>query len=356
MADATPTTSNPGTQAVDAKGSFLTALNTYQNGAPANPVNPSQVAPQPAASPTGALPQITVPQYQAPQNVPAEAANVNSAYQGAANTYLSMLPALQVKYQNLYNQLEAEKANAITQNAALSGTEQTQQKKDLASRGLEVSSGNSYFANEQNKLVASQTQRDQNTALGYSGKEVDLSGQATTESQGIADKLAGLTTENAKAVQSIVDTTNSMKQAQKFHDDAIKQAKEAAKATLKQNKQSQTNWDKTFAYTKTKDAADRALEMYKANKTAGNSAADASYLDNLNKGASAITVGTDGYIDPAEFKQFAVDAVKNASTVASKTLAGKQIALLKDRLNPKDLKSDNALNTIINNAIMSSGQ
>ena len=163
MAD--QTTSNPGTTAVDAQGQALTALNNYQNGTPANPVNPAQVTPTPAAS-TGALPTIAIPTYQQPTNVPKEAASLSSSYGDAANAYLSMLPALQVKYQNLYNELEAEKQNALANNAALSGTEQTQQKSDLAKRGIEVSGDNSYFTTEQNKLLANETARDQTTALG----------------------------------------------------------------------------------------------------------------------------------------------------------------------------------------------
>jgi hypothetical protein len=296
----TGTTSNPGTAAVDAKGQFLTALNAYQGKDP-NPVNPAQVAP--ATNDSGMLPTISVPQV-APVNAPKEAQPVSASYDAAKNTYLGMLPALQVKYQNLYNQLEAEKQNALAQNAALSGTEQAQQKTDLAKRGLEVSNDNSYFANERNKLLANETSRDQTTALGYTGKEVDLSGQATTESQGIADKIANLNVEQAKAVQSIVDTTNSMKQAQKFHDDAISQAKDAAKASLKASNQAQKNWTKDFNYRQTVDAANRALDYYKTNIAQTDSAAsraqaqsnaDRTYNLNVSKasGNSANKMPTD---------------------------------------------------------------
>ena len=177
---------------------------------------------------------------------------VESAYAGAKETYLGTLTALKPRYEELYKQLEAEKTLAAEKETALSAEEQTLQKSNIAKRGISTDTGNQFYTTEKGKLQSQQLMRSKETALGFAGKRLDISGAESADTRDITTAIANLDLSKANTISSMITTAKNTA--------ANLNASERARAL------ESAQWEKTYAYNKSKDEADNALSIYKMAK------------------------------------------------------------------------------------------
>jgi len=208
---------------------------------------------------------------------------IEQAYGAAKETYLGTLTALKPRYEALYNQLEAEKTLAAEKETALSAEEKTQQKVNLAKRGVSVDTDNPFYTTEAGKLTKEQTTRSKETALQFAGKRLDISGAESADTRDITTAIANLDLGKANTIQGLVSTAKTA--AANLNSAAAERAMQ------------QSQWERTFAYTQSKDAADRALEMYKLakNETKTN---DSAYNTTLSTLVASAYNPKDGKIAP----------------------------------------------------------
>lgn len=178
--------------------------------------------------------------------------SVSSAYDSAKSVFTDQLTALKPRYEELYKQLQASQDLAAEKEAALSGKEDTQQKVDLAKRGVSTDTGNQFYNTEAGKLEQQQNLRSKETALDYAGKRLDVAGAESADTRELSTSIANLDLTKATSIANMI--TDAKKTA------ATLNASESEKALQS------AQWNKTFEYTQNKDAADRALELYKLSK------------------------------------------------------------------------------------------
>lgn len=178
---------------------------------------------------------------------------VAQAYDAAKGVFTDQLTALKPRYEELYKQLQASQDLAAEKEAQLSGQESTQQKTDLAKRGISTDTGNTFYNTEADKLQQQQNLRSKETALDYAGKRLDVAGAESADTRDLSTSIANLDLTKATSIASMI--TDAKKTA------ATLNASESEKALQS------AQWNKTFEYTKSKDAADKALELYKLSKS-----------------------------------------------------------------------------------------
>ena len=186
---------------------------------------------------------------------------IEKAYGAAKETYLGSLTALKPRYEALYAQLEAEKGLAVEKETALSETEQTQQKVNIAKRGISTDTDNPFFTTEAGKLSKEQNTRLRETVLQFAGKRLDISGAESADTRDITTAIANLDLGKATTIGGMIATA--------------KQSAASLNSAAAERAIQQSQWERTFEYTKSKDAADRALEMYKLAKSETKSGNDA---------------------------------------------------------------------------------
>lgn len=208
---------------------------------------------------------------------------IEQAYGAAKETYLGTLTALKPRYEALYNQLEAEKALAQEKETALAGEEKTQQKVNLAKRGISTDTDNPFYTTEAGKLTKEQATRAKETALQFAGKRLDISGAESADTRDITTAIANLDLGKANTIQGLISTAKTA--AANLNSAAAERAAQ------------QSQWERTFAYTQSKDAADRALEMYKLARSESKSGNDA-YNTTLSTLVTSAYNPKDGKIAP----------------------------------------------------------
>lgn len=226
---------------------------------------------------------------------------IEQAYGAAKETYLGTLTALKPRYEALYNQLEAEKTLAQEKETALAGEEKTQQKVNLAKRGISTDTDNPFYTTEAGKLTKEQTTRSKETALQFAGKRLDISGAESADTRDITTAIANLDLGKANTIGSMTSTA--------------KQSAASLNSAAKERAIQQDQWERNFAYTQSKDAADRALDAYRLSKassdTKSSSVAVAAIQDALLKSR-----GEDMKVDPnvyAEQRKNYLTAVKGST-------------------------------------------
>ena len=212
-----------------------------------------------------------------------DAKPIEQAYGAAKETYLGTLTALKPRYEALYNQLEEEKTLAQEKETALAGEEKTQQKVNLAKRGISTDTDNPFYTTEAGKLTKEQTTRSKETALQFAGKRLDISGAESADTRDITTAIANLDLGKANTIQGLISTAKTA--AANLNSAAAERAAQ------------QSQWERTFAYTQSKDAADRALEMYKLAKSEAKSGNDA-YNTTLSTLVASAYNPKDGKIAP----------------------------------------------------------
>jgi hypothetical protein len=180
--------------------------------------------------------------------------DIKKAYKSAKSEYTSMLPMITSRYKDLYSSLANESELTRQNNASLSGVEQTSLKSTLAKRGLSVDNSNPYTVGEANKLSANQNLRQSTSDAGYEEARANTALNETNAVMGVKSALANLTVSKSQ------DLT------------AAKQ------------------WKKTFEFTKSEAAANRALEIYKATKS-GSGSSNNSYKSALATAVSTALTG-----------------------------------------------------------------
>lgn len=214
-----------------------------------------------------------------------DTSRVDSAYAGAKDVYLGQLTALKPRYEELYKQLEAEKQLAQEKETALAGEEQTQQNVNLAKRGVSVDTNNPFYTTEKAKLEKEQNTRSRETALAFAGKRLDVSGAQSEDERNIGTAIANLDLNKASTIENLISKAQDIAENRNAREKQMEyQSKRDARAD--------DQWNKTFEYTKSKDAADRALELYKLSKSESLSSND-KYTSDL--GSEISTALTGGY-------------------------------------------------------------
>ena len=217
---------------------------------------------------------------------------VESAYAGAKETYLGMLTALKPRYEELYKQLEAEKTLAAEKETALSAEEQTTQKANIAKRGISTDTSNQFYTTEKGKLATQQNMRSKETALGFAGKRLDISGAESADTRDITTAIANLDLGKATTISSMIT-------AAKTQAASMNQAEKGKEYQSKRDAIADAQWEKIFAYTQSKDAADKAMELYKLAKSESSSG-DKAYNSALSLlvAEAYSTTGKDDYSTP----------------------------------------------------------
>lgn len=178
---------------------------------------------------------------------------VAQAYDAAKGVFTDQLTALKPRYEELYKQLQASQDLAAEKETQLSGQESTQQKTDLAKRGISTDTGNTFYNTEADKLQQQQNLRSKETALDYAGKRLDVAGAESADTRDLSTSIANLDLTKATSIASMI--TDAKKTAASLNSSESEKALQSAQ------------WNKTFAYTQSKDAADKALELYKLSKS-----------------------------------------------------------------------------------------
>jgi hypothetical protein len=217
---------------------------------------------------------------------------VEQAYTTAKDTYLGTLTALKPRYEELYKQLEAEKTLAAEKETTLSAEEQTTQKSNIAKRGIATDTSNQFYTTEKGKLATQQNMRSQETALGFSGKRLDISGAESADTRDITTAIANLDLGKATTIAGMI--TAAKTQAANMNQNEKSKEYQSGRDAL-----ADAQWEKTFAYTKSKDAADKALELYKLAKSESSSG-DKAYNSALSSlvAEAYSTTGKDDYSTP----------------------------------------------------------
>lgn len=178
---------------------------------------------------------------------------VAQAYDAAKGVFTDQLTALKPRYEELYKQLQASQDLAAQKETQLSGQESTMQKTDLAKRGIATDTGNTFYNSEADKLQQQQNLRSKETALDYAGKRLDVAGAESADTRDLSTSIANLDLTKATSIASMI--TDAKKTAASLNSSESEKALQSAQ------------WNKTFAYTQSKDKADKALEMYKLAKS-----------------------------------------------------------------------------------------
>lgn len=214
-----------------------------------------------------------------------DTSRVESAFSGAKDTFLGQLTALKPRYEELYKQLEAEKQLSAEKEVALAGKEQTQQKVNLAKRGISVDTDNPFYTTEAGKLEQEQGTRAKETALQFAGKRLDISGAQSADERDLSTAIANLDLNKATTIESLIEKATNLAETRNSQE---KNLEYQSKRDIKADEQ----WEKTFSYTQSKDAADRAMELYKLSKSTSSSNNNA-YTSDL--GTEISTALTGGY-------------------------------------------------------------
>ena len=178
-----------------------------------------------------------------------DTSRIDKAYGQAKDTYLQELKALTPRYESLYNQLEEEKKLALEKEGVLSAEEQAQQKRNIAKRGIAVDTSNQFYTDEKGKLAKQQLLRSKETALDFAGRRGEIATAESADKRDFTTAIANLDLNKANTIESMIDSAKKMSASQRQQD--IENAM----------------WQKTFSYNKSKDEADRALQLYKLAKS-----------------------------------------------------------------------------------------
>lgn len=182
---------------------------------------------------------------------------VTSAFDSAKGVFTDQLVALKPRYEELYKQLEAEKSLVAEKEQQQFGEEKTMQKVNLAKRGVSTDTGNQFYTTEEGKLEKIQNIQSKETALDYAGRRLDIAGAESADNRDISTAIANLDLSKATTISSMI--TDAKKTAAGLNE------QEADRAM--QNSQ----WEKTFAFTKSESAANRSMELYKLARSEANS-------------------------------------------------------------------------------------
>lgn len=189
---------------------------------------------------------------------------VEAAFDSARGVYSDQLVALKPRYEELYKQLEAEKELAAEKETAQFGEEKTQQKVNLAKRGISTDTDNPFYTTEAGKLEKQQTMQSKETSLQYAGKRLDIAGAESADTRDISTAIANLDLSKATTIENMIST------AKQFVEN-LNQTEKGREYQSKRDAVADAQWEKTFAFTKSKAEADRALELYKLTKSEANS-------------------------------------------------------------------------------------
>lgn len=177
---------------------------------------------------------------------------IEKAYSEAKNVYTEQLASLKPRYEELYKQLQAEKELSAEKAEALSAEEISQQKRNLAKRGVASTEDNQFYTEEKGKLQREQELRDRERNLDYERSRLDIAGAESADTRDFTTAIANLDLGKAN---TITDLVSSAKQTAAGLNSA-----EADRALTDKWNRISTELSKSQA------EADRAMELYKLSK------------------------------------------------------------------------------------------
>lgn len=185
---------------------------------------------------------------------------VSESFDRARSVYTDQLTALKPRYEELYKQLQESEAITAEKEQQQFGQESTQQKVNLAKRGVATDTSNPFYTKEAGKLEKQQNIQSRETALGYAGKRLDIAGAESADTRDISTAIANLDLSKANTIASLVN-------------DAKKTSANLNSTEAERELQTKL-WNKTYEYTKSKDASDLALRKYIAEKSSATISVD----------------------------------------------------------------------------------
>jgi hypothetical protein len=161
---------------------------------------------------------------------------VSDAYKSAQDKYSKILSDLNPRYVALEEQLAKEKEQSLGEDVALAGTEQTNLKRNIASRGLEANTGNEFYNTETTKLGGQQQFRRQGVLNTYSRKALEIATARSQDERDIVTAMAELDVKSAEAIRAMFESDRSFEESKEEFKKQFDLSEEQYQLALKQFK------------------------------------------------------------------------------------------------------------------------
>ena len=204
---------------------------------------------------------------------------VSESFDKARGVYVDQLSALKPRYEELYKQLQESEAITAEKEQQQFGEEKTQQKVNLAKRGVATDTGNQFYTTEAGKLDKQQNLQSRERALEYSGRRLDVSQAQSADERDLNTAIANVDLGKATTIESMISSAKQFVAG-------LNQTEKGREYQSKRDAVADAQWERTFAFTQSKDAADRALDLYKLAKS------ESSSKDNAYNSALSTLVAT----------------------------------------------------------------
>ena len=204
---------------------------------------------------------------------------VSESFDKARSVYTDQLTALKPRYEELYKQLQESEAITAEKEQQQFGQEQTQQKVNLAKRGVATDTSNQFYTTEAGKLEKQQGLQSRERALEFAGKRLDVSQAQSADERDLNTAIANVDLGKATTIESMISSAKQFVAG-------LNQTEKGREYQSKRDAVADAQWERTFAFTKSKDAADRSLELYKLAKS------EATSKDNAYNSALSTLVAT----------------------------------------------------------------
>jgi hypothetical protein len=158
--------------------------------------------------------------------------DLSKAFDQAIGTYKDMLPSLKPRYDALVSTIDQSKTAAIASDTQTAGQEDTTLKQELASRGLEVNSGNTFYNQQNDALQVQQDSRASGVAATYDAQVNQARIDQGQAEQSIKDAIANLLVQKGQSKYKVTSDELAQKQ-----------------------------WELTFQATQDQAAADQAIKL-----------------------------------------------------------------------------------------------
>lgn len=189
---------------------------------------------------------------------------VSESFDKARGVYADQLTALKPRYEELYKQLQESEAITAEKEQQQFGQESTQQKVNLAKRGVATDTSNQFYTTEAGKLEKQQNIQSRERALEYSGRRLDVSQAQSADERDLNTAIANVDLTKATTIESMISSAKQFVAG-------LNQTEKGRAYQSKRDAVADAQWERTFAFTQDKAAADRSLELYKLAKSETNS-------------------------------------------------------------------------------------
>ena len=184
---------------------------------------------------------------------------VSESFDKARGVYVDQLTALKPRYEELYKQLQESEAITAEKEQQQFGQEQTQQKVNLAKRGVSTDTSNQFYTTEAGKLEKQQSLQSRERALEYSGRRLDVSQAQSADERDLNTAIANVDLGKATTIESMISSAKQFVAG-------LNQTEKGREYQSKRDAVADAQYERTLAFNKSEADANRALDIYKLSK------------------------------------------------------------------------------------------